>query len=102
VPPADLDRTISALKRLPELRVCVSTTGATNMLFSVWMRSIEDLHAVEKRFGAHLPWLDVVDSSITLRNPKRMGWLLDEDGAATGEVVVPTALRPAADGAPRI
>lgn len=94
VPPADLDRTIAALNALPEMRVCVSTTGATNMLFSVWMGSIEDLHNVERRFGVHLPWLEIIDSAVTLRNSKRMGWVLDHDGASTGKVVVPTALRP--------
>ncbi|MFE4081016.1 Lrp/AsnC family transcriptional regulator [Paenarthrobacter sp. YIM B13468] len=94
IPPADLDRTIAALKTLPEMRVCVSTTGSTNMLFSVWMSSIEDLHQVERRFGTHLPWLEIIDSAVTLRNPKRMGWILNSDGSSTGQVIVPAALRP--------
>jgi len=29
-----------------------------------------------------------VDSSVTLRVAKRMGWLLDDEGRCTGEVVV--------------
>jgi DNA-binding Lrp family transcriptional regulator len=87
VPPYDLDRTVKALKTLPELRVCVSTTGTTNMLFSLWAGSIRDLYVIEQRFGKHLPWLDVVDSAVTLRNPKRMSWLLNADGTTTGEVI---------------
>lgn len=32
------------------------------------------------------------DNAVNLRTPKRMGWILDTHGRATGEVVVPTAL----------
>ncbi len=86
---ADLDRTVSALKTLPELRVCVSTTGSTNLLFSLWSRSISELYTIEHRFGKYLPWLEIVDSAVTLRNRKRMGWLLNENGTATGEMTQP-------------
>ncbi|MGH3439459.1 MAG: Lrp/AsnC family transcriptional regulator [Sciscionella sp.] len=93
VAPEHHERTVASLKTLPELRLCVSTTGETNMMFSVWMRSVNDLLHLEQRLGKHLPWLDVVDSAVTMRTVKRMGWLLDEQGAATGAVVVPSALQ---------
>jgi hypothetical protein len=32
------------------------------------------------------------ENAVNLRTAKRMGWMLDERGRATGEVVVPTAL----------
>lgn len=93
VPAAEHQRTVASLATLPELRLCASTTGETNMLFSVWAGSITDLLQLEQRLGEHLPWLNIVDSAVTLRTVKRMGWLLDEHGAATGELVVPSALQ---------
>ncbi|MFL6052833.1 MAG: hypothetical protein ACJ72W_07955 [Actinoallomurus sp.] len=85
---------MASLRTLSELRLCASTTGETNMVFTVWMASVGDLLHLEQRLGHHLPWLDIMDSAVVLRTAKRMGWLLDEHGAATGEVVVPTALKP--------
>jgi DNA-binding Lrp family transcriptional regulator len=96
VPPTEHNRTVASLRTLPELRLCVSTTGETNMMFTVWTGSVSDLLQLEQRLGSHLPWLDIVDSAVILRTVKRMGWLLDAHGAATGEVVVPDALRPPA------
>lgn len=94
VPAAEHHRSVASLKTMPELRLCVSTTGETNMMFAVWVASVGELMTLEQRLGKHLPWLDIVDSAVILRTVKRMGWLLDERGAATGEVVVPSALRP--------
>lgn len=88
-----LDTTVRALATLPELRLCASTTGESNLLFTVWASSMNSLLDLEHRVAEHLPWLDLKDSSITLRTVKRMGWLLDEDGAATRDVVLPAVLR---------
>lgn len=93
VPPRELERTVASLTTLPELRLCVSTTGQTNLMFGVWVGSTADLLDLEHRLGAQLPWVQVLDSAVTLRTAKRMGWMLDEYGAATGEVVVSSALR---------
>ena len=46
---------------------------------------------IERTLGEHLPWLRLRDNAINLRTPKRMGWLLDRSGRATGRVVPPTA-----------
>ena len=93
VPAAEHQRTVASLTTLPELRLCVSTTGETNMMFVVWTTSVTALLQIEQRLGTHLPWLEIVDSAVTLRTVKRMGWLLDDDGAITGELVVPSALK---------
>ncbi len=94
VPTAEHEMTTQALGTLPELRLCLSTTGETNLFFTVWARSLPDLLRIEHLLGEHLPRLELWDSSITLRVLKRMGWLLLPDGRCTGEVVVPDALRP--------
>lgn len=92
IPPAEQERTVAALGTLPELRLCISTTGDTNLMFTVWVRSLQHLMRLEQLLGERLPWLGIVDNAVTLRTPKRVGWLLDERGLTTGEVVPSSAL----------
>jgi hypothetical protein len=82
----------AALATFPELRMCVSTTGDANLAMTFRTRSPHDMLRVERKLGMHLPWLRLRDNAITLRTPKRMGWLLDGAGRATGTVIPPTAL----------
>jgi len=49
---------------------------------------------IEQDLGEKLPWLALRDSGINLRTAKRVGWLLDDDGYATGELITPIALQP--------
>lgn len=98
VPPPEHARTAAALATLAELRLCVSTTGGTNFMFTVWVRSLQRLLELERLLAERLPRLGIVESAVTLRTPKRMGWMLDDDGRATGEVVPVTGLRGAAHG----
>jgi len=93
VEPADHDRTIAALATLPELRMCVSTTGDTNIAMTMWTHSLHDMRRVEGLLGQRMPWLQLRDSAVNLRTPKRMGWLLDAAGRSTGTVIPATALR---------
>lgn len=92
VEPADHRRTVAALATFPELRMCVSTTGDANLAMTFWTRSPHDMLRIERKLGEHLPWLRIRDNAINLRTPKRMGWLLDGAGRATGTVIPPTAL----------
>jgi DNA-binding Lrp family transcriptional regulator len=88
IPVGEHARTVQALATMPELRLCVSTTGETNLMLTAWTRSLNDLLSLERLMAERLPWLSIIDSSVTLRAAKRMGWLLDEEGRCTGEVVV--------------
>lgn len=92
VPERERERTIAAFSTLPELRLCVSTTGETNMLVSVWTRSQADLLRLEHVVGEQLPWLTIAETVFTLRTVKRMGWMISPSGRATGEVVPSDAL----------
>ncbi len=87
VPTDDVDRTVRSLATLPELRLCASTAGATNLLFTVWSRSPGELIRLERLLAEKLPSLRLEESAVMLRAPKRMGWILDADGRNTGEVV---------------
>ncbi|HET7303398.1 MAG TPA: Lrp/AsnC family transcriptional regulator [Segeticoccus sp.] len=92
VPTAEHDRTAKALATLPELRLCLSTTGEANLYFTVWAESLPDLLRIERLLAERLPWLELTNSTVTLRLLKRMGWLLHADGRCTGEVVPPAVL----------
>lgn len=92
VEPVDHERTIAALATLPELRMCLSTTGDTNIVMTIWTHSVHDMRRIEQLLGRTLPWLQLRDNAVNLRTPKRMGWLLDPAGRATGTVIPPSAL----------
>ena len=90
---AQLDKTIKALATLPDLRLTMSTTGTTNLILTVWVPGLSHITALEQFLATKLPWMEIVDSGVNLRTTKRVGWMLDSSGRATGTVVVPTALR---------
>lgn len=90
VPQAELERTIRSLTTLPELRMCFSVAGTEQLVFQAMAHSPEELMRLERGFAEKLPWMTLVKSILTLRMPKRMGWILDEEGKSTGEVVVPS------------
>ncbi len=92
VPAAEHGRTVAALSTLPELRMCISTTGDTNIAMTVWTRSLGDMQRIERLLGERLPWMRLQENAINLRTSKRMGWQLDAAGRSSGVVVVPTAL----------
>lgn len=89
VPPRELQRTVQSLTTLPDLRLCASVTGTANVMFSVWAGSPTDVVSLEQRVHEKLPWVVLTESVLTLRTAKRMGWILDSSGHATGQVVVP-------------
>ena len=72
----------------PELRLCMSLTGPANFLVSMWVPSLPDLLRVQEWLESRAPSLEIIDSSVTLRSRKRMGWELDTHGRATGYVTV--------------
>ena len=92
VPEVEKERTVAALGTLPELRLLVTISGEFNLFVSVWTRSPAELLRVERTVGERLPWLEIGESIVVLRTVKRMGWLIDEGGRGTGEVVVPAVL----------
>lgn len=92
VPEEEKERTVAALATLPELRLCVSTSGPTNLLVSVWARSPADLMRLERLVGERMPWFALDESVVMLRTIKRFGWVVDDRGRATGQIVTPTVI----------
>lgn len=90
VAPSDKDRVITTLLSRPELRMCLSVTGESNLIFSVLSRTVAAMAGFERFVAAEIPGLVPTETIVHLRRHKRMGRLIGPDGRATGEVVVPT------------
>lgn len=98
VPPDDLAKTAQAVAGLPGVRLCTAVTGASNLLITMWLRSLADSQRIEGLLAQHFPGLVLNDRAVVLRVAKRMGRLLDDAGRSTGVVpidpwYVPTGLR---------
>ncbi|WP_424214744.1 Lrp/AsnC family transcriptional regulator [Streptomyces sp. BI20] len=86
VPAARLEATARGLLSLPEVRMCVAVTGTSNLLISVWLRSVADVQRLETQLAERLPEVVLVDRAIAMRQIKRMGRLLGPGGRAVGAV----------------
>jgi len=62
---ADVHRTVTALATLPELRLCASTTGATNLVIAVWARDLRQVETIEQTIGELAPWIEFVTAAST-------------------------------------
>jgi hypothetical protein len=78
--------TARAIAHLRQVRLCATLAGTPPLVVTVWLHTLEAIHAFETTLAKTLPDLTVVDRLITLRTVKRMGRLLDEDGCAIGAV----------------
>ncbi|MEU6626151.1 Lrp/AsnC family transcriptional regulator [Streptomyces litmocidini] len=88
VPYALLERTGNALARLEQVRMCASVSGPYNLLVLVWLHGLGAVDPFEAQLAERFPALEVRDRTVALHSPKRMSWLLDEHGRATGRVAL--------------
>jgi len=97
VPVDECDGVAQRLVALPETRACLGLTGApANFYFSVWVRSLVDVHRIELLVRRVVPSLDILDRTVTLRFFKRMGRILDEHGRSRESVPMDIWSEPAA------
>lgn len=89
LPAAEHAEAARTLAGFGKLRLCASTTGSTNFFFSMWLRNAADIMQIERSAGEQLPHLELLESVVIANARKRVGWMLNRDGTATGEVVVP-------------
>lgn len=87
LPSAHWEEALQRLRGLPELRLCGAMTGPTNFLITTWATSLSNVTELQGWLERELAPIEIVDSSITLRFYKRMGWLLHPDTRATGETI---------------
>ncbi|MFI1917442.1 Lrp/AsnC family transcriptional regulator [Nocardia sp. NPDC020380] len=86
IPADELDKLGAALAGWPEIRLCVATTDASNVLLIAWLRNQQESIHLETRLLHSFPALRIVERQMTLRVLKRMGRLLGPDGRAIGRV----------------
>jgi DNA-binding Lrp family transcriptional regulator len=89
VSPRDQLTAASFLAGYRNLRRCASITGTSNFTFSLWLRSTAEIGQLEAEFLTAIPEARIVESSVTINYVKRVGWMLNPDGTATGEVILP-------------
>jgi DNA-binding Lrp family transcriptional regulator len=82
VPPARLARTAAELSVLPQTRMCAAVIGSSNLVATVWLRSMSDLSPLEAEIMARIPDIQINDRLLTLRHLKLMGQVLDGSGRA--------------------
>jgi DNA-binding Lrp family transcriptional regulator len=80
MPDALIDATGRALLRWPETRTCAAIAGPSNMLLTVGLHSISDLHPLVSRLGEQFPYVHIIDRQMVLRQAKLYGRVLDASG----------------------
>jgi DNA-binding Lrp family transcriptional regulator len=95
MPDDHLDETGERLMRWPETRTCAAIAGPNNLLLTVGLHGVADLHGLVTRLRSEFPHATIVDRQMVLRQVKLYGRVLD----ATGRWVSGTPLDPwALDG----
>ncbi|MBP2368904.1 Lrp/AsnC family transcriptional regulator [Pseudonocardia parietis] len=87
LPTADVGEAVRRVGSDPRVRLCLSLTGPANFLVNAWTHALPELVGMQSEIERALPAAEIVDTSVTLRTRKRMGWLLHPDGRCTGRNV---------------
>lgn len=61
------------------MRLVASTTGETNFLIIMWLRTVADVLTAEFCIQKRLPEVKFVQSTVVMRSAKRMGFMLDAE-----------------------
>ncbi|MQY28061.1 Lrp/AsnC family transcriptional regulator [Nocardia aurantia] len=100
VPPAELDSVARQLAALPQTRMCASVIGASNLVLTVWLGAVSELHPLEVRLTERMPVIRIAQRLLTLRHLKLMGRVLDEHGRAERAVPMDIWRDPESFGTP--
>lgn len=91
VPPGRHEAAAAELRGVRNVRFTASTTGRTNFVVSMWLRSLADVLEMEQAIQQRIPGIELVESVVMLTTAKQVGWMLNPDSTATGTVVAPYA-----------
>jgi DNA-binding Lrp family transcriptional regulator len=75
-----LEQTGRALVDWAETRTCAAIAGPANMMLTVGLHSVSDLHPLVTRLTGKFPHVRVVDRQMVLRQSKLYGRVLDASG----------------------
>lgn len=90
VPAGQHEQAAAAIRTISNIRLSASTTGPTNFVIIMWLKSLADIMTAELALQQKVPGIELVESVVMLRTVKRVGWMLNEDTTASGAVVVRT------------
>ncbi|MEO3941616.1 Lrp/AsnC family transcriptional regulator [Paenarthrobacter nicotinovorans] len=91
VPPGRHEAAAVESRAIRNVRFAASTTGRTNFTIIMWLRSLAEVLEMELTVQQRIPGIELVESVVMLNTAKRVGWMLNPDSTATGEVVAPYA-----------
>jgi DNA-binding Lrp family transcriptional regulator len=77
---SEMDKVAAALKLFPQLRLCASVTGETNLVASFWLRTLDELDDIEGKLTRVFSDIRIVDRWVVPRVAKRAGHIFDSDG----------------------
>ncbi|MEU4317726.1 Lrp/AsnC family transcriptional regulator [Nocardia fluminea] len=86
-PAVDRPRLLDQLMSEPRVRTCMSVAGRANFVVTIWVESISEILPFQEWLESYMPSGEILDTSIVLQATKRMGWILEPDGRASGTVV---------------
>ena len=89
VPPEQLDALGRWFGDRPDCRVSAEVLGIGNLLVSLWVPHLAQLHDIEREAAALAPGVRVVGREVELASVKRVGHRLDAAGRRMGRVPVP-------------
>ncbi len=95
VPALSRDEVARQLTPLAPVRFIATIASTHNLLITVWLRTVDEIHQLEAELALRHPQLVFTDRTVVLHTVKRMGRLLSAEGCTT--TVVP--LGPWATGA---
>lgn len=87
VPAGQHDAAATELRAVRNVRFMASTTGSTNFVIIMWLRSLAEIMEMELAIQQRIPGIELVESVVMLNTAKRVGWMLNPDSTATGAVV---------------
>lgn len=97
MPDALLEQTGQALLRWPETRTCAAVAGPANMMVTVGLHTLSDLHPLVTRLVEQFPHVRILDRQAVLKQAKLYGRVLDD----TGRWARSTPIEPWSVGRPR-
>ncbi|WP_280236135.1 Lrp/AsnC family transcriptional regulator [Nocardia cyriacigeorgica] len=76
----------AALAAVEQVRLCVAVTGRHGLMVHALLPGLTGIEPFEAMLADRFPALEIRDRAVVLHSPKRMGWLLDDRGRATGRI----------------
>ncbi len=95
MPDETLERTGRNLLGWAETRTCAAVAGPVNMLLTVGLHTVSDLHALVSKLRTEFPHVRIADRQLVMRQRKLYGRILDPAGRwVTAVAVNPWAVGP--------